>query len=231
MYSINNFVKISGIQPDQKPEKISSQYSPTNTDDLAVTSVGIFTSFENVPVSTVNPGYIIIDDEVIKYTGVNTSATSLVGISSKFQDSTITELHKVNEPVFKYEMNGVSLRRINKTHDFSEVDHSTYPIDIDSYHIKLDPTENGTDRSTGNANSFPVLHFNEDKKCGSYDQLSLKNSTRTAKATQNIPFSAMTPNIQKTAIPEGTTIGAQSKNILWRISWKSRTTFFPGSGI
>ena len=207
MYSINNFVKISGVQPDQKPEKISSQYSPTNTDDLAVTSVGIFTSFENVPVSTVNPGYIIIDDEVIRYTGVNTSATSLVGIS-RAQDSTIAELHKVNEPVFKYEMNGVSLRRINKTHDFSEVDHSTYPIDIDSYHIKLDPTENGTDRSTGNANSFPVLHFNEDKKCGSYDQLSLKNSTRTAKATQNIPFSAMTPNIQ-TAIPEGTTIGAK----------------------
>ena len=87
-------------------------------------------------------------------------------------------------------MNGVSLRRINKKHDFSEVNHSLFPIDMDSYHIKIDASESGVDRTTGNANSFPVLFFNEDKKCGSYDQLSLKNSNRTPHATQNIPFNA-----------------------------------------
>ena len=49
-------------------------------------------------------------------------------------------------------MNGVSLRRINRTHDFSDVNHSLYPIDTDSYHIKIDPDINyGTDRTTGNA--------------------------------------------------------------------------------
>ena len=105
-------------------------------------------------------------------------------------------------------MNGVSLRRINKKHDFSEVNHSLFPIDMDSYHIKIDASESGTDRTTGNANSFPVLFFNEDKKCGSYDQLSLKNSNRTPHATQNIPFNALTPNLQ-TAIPEGTTVSAK----------------------
>ena len=75
MYSVNNFVTLSGIQPDQKPSKIEAQYSPSDTSDLVVTGVGIFTSFENVPVSSTNPGYIIIDDEIIKYTGVNTSPT------------------------------------------------------------------------------------------------------------------------------------------------------------
>ena len=174
---------------------------------MVVENVGIFTSFENVPVSSVNPGYIIIDDEIIKYTGVNTSTNSLQGIS-RAQDSTIAEQHSINEPVYKYEMNGVSLRRINKKHDFSEVNHSLFPIDIDSYHIKIDASESGTDRTTGNANSFPVLFFNEDKKCGSYDQLSLKNSNRTPHATQNIPFNALTPNLQ-TAIPEGTTVSAK----------------------
>ena len=96
----------------------------------------------------------------------------------------------------------------NKKHDFSEVNHSLFPIDMDSYHIKIDASESGTDRTTGNANSFPVLFFNEDKKCGSYDQLSLKNSNRTPHATQNIPFNALTPNLQ-TAIPEGTTVSAK----------------------
>ena len=212
MYAVNNLVKLTGIQPDQKPQKISAKYESSSTDNLTVTSVGIFTSFENVPVSTVNPGYIIIDDEIIKYTGVNTAASSLTGIS-RAQDSTIAERHKINEPVFKYEMNGVSLRRINRTHDFSDVNHSLYPIDTDSYHIKIDAADinYGTDRTTGNANSFPVLHFSEDKKCGSYDQLTLKNSTRTAHATQNITYSALTPNLQ-TAIPEGTSISAKVRS-------------------
>lgn len=207
MYAINNFVTLSGIQPDQKPGKINAKYSPTDTSNIVLDGVGIFTSFENVPVSTTNPGYIQIDDEIIKYIGVNTSSSSLIGIS-RAQDNTISELHSINEPVFKYEMNGVSLRRINKKHDFSEVNHSIFPIDVDSYYIKIDPSESGADRTTGNANSFPVLFFNEDKKCGSYDQLSLKNSNRTPHATQNIPFNALTPNLQ-TAIPEGTNVSAK----------------------
>jgi hypothetical protein len=207
MYSVNNFVTLSGIQPDQKPSKIEAKYTPSSTGDLVVENVGIFTSFENVPVDNTNPGYIIIDDEIIKYTGVNTAANSLQGIS-RAQDNTISEEHSINEPVYKYEMNGVSLRRINKKHDFSEVNHSLFPIDMDSYHIKIDASKSGTDRTTGNANSFPVLFFNEDKKCGSYDQLSLKNSNRTPHATQNIPFNALTPNLQ-TAIPEGTTVSAK----------------------
>ena len=207
MYAVNNFVTLSGIQPDQKPQKISSKYSPSDTSDLVVTGVGIFTSFENVPVDNTNPGYILIDDEVIKYTGVNTASNSLTGIT-RAVDSTIAEQHSINETVYKYEMNGVSLRRINKKHDFSEVNHSLFPIDMDSYHVKIDASESGVDRTTGNANSFPVLFFNEDKKCGSYDQLSLKNSNRTPHATQNIPFNALTPNLQ-TAIPEGTNVSAK----------------------
>ena len=207
MYATNNFVTLSGIQPDQKPSKITAKYSPSDTSNIVVDSVGIFTSFENVPVSTTNPGYILIDDEVIKYTGVNTSSSFLTGIS-RAVDSTIAEEHPINEAVFKYEMNGVSLRRINKKHDFSEVNHSLFPIDMDSYHIKIDPSASGADRTTGNANAFPVLFFNEDKKCGSYDQLSLKNSNRTPHATQNIPFNALTPNLQ-TAIPEGTNVSAK----------------------
>ena len=78
---LNNFVTLSGIQPDPKTTKISSKYAPSDTSDLVVTGVGIFTSFENVPVDNTNPGYILIDDEVIKYTGVNTSSSFLTGIS------------------------------------------------------------------------------------------------------------------------------------------------------
>jgi hypothetical protein len=39
--------------------------------------------------------------------------------------------------VFKYELNGVSLRRINKTHNFSDADLVTYPTDLDHYYVKV----------------------------------------------------------------------------------------------
>ena len=51
-----------------------------------------------------------------------------------------------NDFVRKYEFNGISLRRINKTHNLNEVTESN-PFDTDFYKIKIDMSENGIDRS------------------------------------------------------------------------------------
>ena len=207
MYSRSDFVSITGLESDQKPQTLNSSYSSSSTSDIILSSVGIFTSFENVPVSSLNPGYILVQNEIIKYTGVTTSTNSLTGIT-RGVDSTIPSSYSQSDQVFKYELNGVSLRRLNKTHSLADTDYSKYSNDLDYYYIKVGMTTSGVDRSLTNVNGYPALFFNQNKTCGSYDPLQLPGSTRTPKATQNIPFNVIRPNIQ-TLLPQGTSISAK----------------------
>ena len=208
MYAANNQVILSGIESDYSPETLVSDYSATSTDSIVVSSGSIFSTFENVGVASTNPGYILIDQEIIKYTGV--SGNSLTGITgNRGIDGTIPTLHKAKSLVFKYEMNGISLRRINKTHTFTDVDVSNYPIEMDSYYLKIDTSaETGTDRTTGSAVG-PELFFNESKSCGSYlTNTPQLNSINGPKATQNIVFNSIRPNIV-TMLPDTTSISTK----------------------
>lgn len=204
MYSSSDRVTLISLQTDQRPEKLSSSYSTSSTENITLSSVGIFTSFENLPVSSINPGYILIQNEVIRYTGIITSSNILTGITRKI-DSTLANSYDLNTDVFKYELNGVSLRRINKTHNLSQTDLDTYPTDLDYYYIKINMNSSGTNRTSGNPNAFSELYFREDKSCGSNDDVPLVSSDTTPSATQNIPFNQVRPNIQ-TLLPQQTTI-------------------------
>jgi hypothetical protein len=107
--------------------------------------------------------------------------------------------HPIGSPVYKYELNGVSLRRINKTHDLNDVTISD-PITFDSYNIKLDMSSDGVDRSVGT--SFPILYANQTKSSGGYN----------IRATQNIPFEIITPNIHNVTV-QGTSLSAEVRTI------------------
>ena len=208
MYSNNDRVTLSSLQSDQRPVTLSASYSTSSTDNIPVSSVGIFTSFEGVPVTpSTNPGYILINNEIIRYGGVDTSTNVLTNITRKI-DGTFGNAHPVNSNVFKYELNGVSLRRINKTHSLSETDLSTYPTDLDYYYIKINPAISGSDRTTGNGNQFPELYFREDKSCGSNDDVIMVSNPNTPGATQNIPFNTVNANLQSLR-PPGTTLSAK----------------------
>jgi hypothetical protein len=211
MYSPINQVNLSGIESDIAPVRLSADYSFNSTSDITLNSIGTLATFENVSVGPNNPGYVIIDSEIIRYTGTN--GNTLTGISGgRGVDGTIPLGHVANAPVFKYEFNGISLRRINKTHKFTDVDLVTYPIELDSYHIKIDQTRSGTDRSTGNTNGYPELFFNQSKSGGTYLSTPTLGSFNGPKATQNITFNSIRPNIQ-TLLPETTSVGAKIRTI------------------
>jgi hypothetical protein len=211
MYSPINQVILSGIESDIAPVKLTSDYSSTSTGTITLNSIGSLATFENIPVGENNPGYIIIDNEIIRYT--QASGNTLTGISGgRGIDNTIPTLHLANTPVFKYEFNGISLRRINKTHKLSEVDLTKYPINLDSYHIKINQSQSGTDRSTGNSNSYPELFFKQSKTGGTYLSIPSVGSISGAKATQNITFNSIRPNIQ-TLLPETTSIDAKIRTV------------------
>jgi hypothetical protein len=209
MYSSVDKVTLSGIESDQKPETLKSTYNSTSTNSITVSSVGIFTSFENLPVSTINPGYILIDNEVISYTGVITATNSLTGITRNI-DNTVSGSYSLEFPIFKYELNGVSLRRINKTHNFSDTDLVTYPNDLDYYYIRVGMSSGGLDRTPTNGLGYAALYFSDDKSCGSYDTVPLMGSPKGPKATQNIPFNIIRPNFQ-TLLPQKTSISAKAR--------------------
>ncbi len=205
MYSEKDLVTLSGVEADVKPEKLTNSVDSSSTEDMTVTAVGIFTSFENVPVSSSNPGYIKIGQEIIKYTGVTTTTSTINNITRALDDTKAGD-YNVNDKIFKYELNGVSLRRINTSHKFSDSDLSKYPIDVDHYWIKVGISSRGLDRATGNASGFPELFFNETKSGGSYDQQYVQVGVPFGPmATQNIPFNIVRPNVA-TLLPEGTNI-------------------------
>jgi hypothetical protein len=132
MHSGLDKVTINGIISDVNPEKLSVGYGITSSGSISVASTSIFATFEGNPVAESNPGYVLIDNEIIRYNGV--SASLLTGITRGFDDTNIVS-HPVDSLVYKYEFNNVSLRRINTTHDVSTIESPS----IDSYYINISP--------------------------------------------------------------------------------------------
>ena len=100
MHARNNRVTISGVVGVTTTTTVSVEYSNTNTADISVGSVGVFASFENIGVSSTNPGYVKINGEILSYTGTNagTVPPTLTGISRGIDD-TIPETHLVGDIV------------------------------------------------------------------------------------------------------------------------------------
>ena len=195
MYSSDNYVRISGALPDVKPSKLSAAYNSDSTGPISLESASAFTTFENVGVGTTNYGYALIGDEIIRYESV--SGNSLGG---QIVRGSITKNYPVGTPVYKYELGGVSLRRINSTHYLNNVTVSN-PITFDSYHIKLDMSSNtGTGRTSGIG--YPKLYINESKSTGGFN----------IKATQNIPYEIITPIVHNLTL-RGTSISATLRSV------------------
>ncbi len=205
MHAGENIVRITNAISDIKPIKISADYSKTSTEDILVNETINFSTFENVGVSSTNPGYILIGNELLSYEGV--TSNTLTGITREI-DQTLASSYSQGTLVYKYELNGISLRRINTTHTLQDASVSD-PIDLDYYTIKIDTSQDGktdalpqgqVDRSVGT--DFPKLYANQTKSSGG----SFIN------ATQNIQYEIFRPNIQTLSI-NGTSISAKMRTV------------------
>jgi hypothetical protein len=202
MHSRSNKVRLNEILPDDNPSLLIENYDATATTPIKVSSVGIFTSFESVSVSSTNPGYVLIDDEIISYTGVDAGSIppTLTGIARGI-DSSVATLHEVDDQVFKYELNNISLRRINKVHIMADTN-PNLRVGLDEYYLKVDTASDGIVRDGSVANGFPILRFDKTADSGGNNVI----------ATQNIQFEAITPNIQFITPPQ-TDISARVRTV------------------
>jgi hypothetical protein len=178
MHSTENYVRISEMRPTQNGVKSRlSQAVTSNVLSIPVVSSVGFETFEGIVVNSSNPGYAIIGYEVIEYTSASGNTLS---VSARGVDGTQSQPYDANVPVYKYEFNGFSLRRINKIHNFAEVSNN-HPINLNSYHIRVDPSNTsgiGSDRTND-------LYFTKTTQTGEPGTV----------ITNNIQFETITPNV------------------------------------
>jgi len=194
MYFNDNLVAIYDAQSDIKPTKLSVQLPADSTAAISVDNSGAFSTFENVGVGTTNSGYMLIGDEIIEYTSVSAGV-----IGGNIVRGSSPKTYPAGTPVYKYELNGISLNRINKIHNLNDVT-LLEPIGFDSYYIKLDTSADGIDRSFNNG--YPILYANQTKSTGGYN----------IKATLNMPFEIITPLVQNLTV-QGTSLSAEARTI------------------
>lgn len=196
MHSYENYVEISDFRPlnSEINSNTTELISATENTSIPIVSSTGFQLFEGQEVNIINPGYVIIGNEVISYTG--TTANSLTGITRQI-DGTKSIAYSIGTPVYRYEFNGVSLRRINKIHNFSEVDSNTekYPIDLNSYYIKVDMSETDFDNKNIGLNRENDLYFRRNIQGGQSGVV----------VSNNIQYESITPSIAN-IIPAKTNI-------------------------
>ena len=176
MYANNNKLKLSNVESSYSPTILSANLTSQEVSTISIGNTSNFGTFEGIRVDSNNPGYIKIENEIISYIGVG-NATLTIASSGRGIDSTIIVPHDINTLVYKYELNGVSLRRINTTHDISD-----FGIELDEHYIEIDRTSNGTDRSLDG--TTPEVSFTSEANLGGPKVL----------ATENINYSSLVPN-------------------------------------
>lgn len=196
MHSKTNVVEISNVSSDIKPTTLTVEYQSSDSGPISIADTSGFRTFENLPVNASNPGYILINNEILSYTGISNG--QLIGITRQV-DNTKAYSYPEKTRVLKYENNGISLRRINKIHYLQDAI-ITRSIGLDYYYIKLNMKENGVDRSSGS--SFTSLYINKSKSSGG----------SSVKASQNIQYEAMRPILQTMILPL-TNITAKTRGV------------------
>ena len=192
MYFNDNLVEISDAMSDIRPSRLTSRILTTTVNNLQVEDGSIFENFEGVGIGTTNFGYLMVGDpgndyEIMSYSSVESSG--LIGISTRSMFGTSTQAFLPGIPVYKYELGGVNLARINRLHSLSDSDLSN-SIKFDSYNLKIDMTgETGYTNRDGTG-GYSALYFNSTKSTGG-DFIS---------ATQNVPFETVTPMIHNVTI-------------------------------
>ena len=219
MYAKNNKLTISNVETNIIPTELTTPLSITDISVVSVANTSNFAIFEGIAVGSQNPGYIKINEEIIKYTGVNN--TALTGIE-RGKDNTFPTEHPLNSLVYKYELNGISLRRINKDHDIKDTG-----IDLDYYYVDIDrdgtlATDGNTDRETDKDSSggiqpinSPLMSFTNEISAGGNAIL----------VTENILYSKVIPYYDSFTPGSATEISAKIRTISGTSSSGSEVSF------
>ena len=160
MHSSTNKLRVYNVESDVKPTTLSASIDDDTT-VIKVADGSAFATFEGATVGAANTGYLKIDKEIISY---ETISGNDITIKNRVVDSSLKSNHAQNANVFKYEVSGVSLLKINKEHNIDPREKT-----FNSYHVKLSNT---------------TKSFNSTRPVGG----------KNVEVSQNIPFEYINPN-------------------------------------
>ena len=177
MHSSQNVLVLNNIKSNLDTTILNTDFTTSDlTVSVASTTSPDLNKFEGIPVGAANTGYIRIGDEIVGYEGVGAGILESI---TRGVDSTLSIPYTSNSRVEKYELNGVSLRRINTQHDID-----SFGIDLDSYYVGFAATM-GRNRSVDElSDNIPALSFESEGFYGGSN----------ANGTRNIQYDAIVPS-------------------------------------
>lgn len=197
MYSKTNKLILTDIESSFAPIRLTAPLLNSDVATISIADTSNFGTFEGIPVGVNNPGYIKINNEIISYQSVGNGTLNTLG---RGIESTLVLEHSIDSLVYKYELNGVSLRRINTTHDISDLG-----IELDGYYVEIDRTSaKGTNRSTdGSLSNSPQLSFVNTQTLGGSKVM----------ATENIQYDSMVPHYDIITPSSSTSVTASLRSV------------------
>tara|TARA_Y100000389_G_C17471490_1_gene531695 strand:+ start:22260 stop:28709 length:6450 start_codon:yes stop_codon:yes gene_type:complete len=149
MHDAGNKVKISGVNSDLPNASLSTGISGNDSTIPIADVLGTigydasndgWNTINNQSISSINPGFAKIGDEIITYTGI--AASQLTGcLRGKLGTQAVT--HSAGTSVQPYQINGIISSQLNTTHTISNI------ISLDEYQIIVPNIANRTKQSGG----------------------------------------------------------------------------------
>ncbi len=209
MHSGNNKLEISNIQPDTQPVILNATIGLSTSvlllDDPAsgANATLPFAEFEGKPVTA---GFVKVNNEIMKYTTVDSSNESLY-ISERGISGTAIREHAKGSLVYKYEFNGFSLTGINTDHQLPSTSLLRTESDIDKYYIEIP-------RSTGRTSGDDMMNFFDDSFGGGNEIF----------VSQNIQYNQIYPLINHIT-PGQTALSARTRTVSGTSAGGSEVSF------
>ena len=188
-HGANNSIKIETVEPDSIKTATTNDISATDV-EVNVASTTPFTYMAGI---TTDRGEALLNGEVVSYVvGVNKLALSGRGL-----EGTTAISHSSGSSIQPYEVNGMPLTKINKTHTVSVNQTLRDLSNIDNYYLELD-------RGTGNrASGKNQLNFISEKAVGG-DWVGI---------SQNHQFSSASPQFNVITPGKGTRASAAFRTV------------------
>jgi len=200
MQATNNKVEIKNIQPDTVPVQLTANLD-INSTTVSLGNTSSFATFEGISTSR---GYILVNNEIIYY---NSIGSGTLGIGTRGVDGTLIRNHSSGSICYKYELNGVSLTKINTIFDMPSNSVLVGSKDLDKYYLQF----NREDRATGDSQ----LSFTDEKVIGGTE----------ISASQNYQYSAIIPQFNIITPGQNTVVSAQMRTVSGTSAGGSEVSF------
>jgi hypothetical protein len=130
MHDTLNNVTISGAISEISPTSLKTGISSTDTTLSVVDASAFHKTVAGLSISESNPGYIKIENEILQYSAISADGTTItIKTGGRAAANTIAVAHEQGTVVECYNLDGIPLTEINKTH--TEISAPT----LDSYDL------------------------------------------------------------------------------------------------